>query len=382
MTPKRRHYAIATSTRADWGLLSPIAAELRRGGAEVTVIATNMHLLPSAGMTVDEIISDGFTPLRVPVPADGSPAEIAAAVLSGFAEKLTFGRFDAIIVLGDRFEMVSVAQAAVMAGVPIIHIAGGTVSEGAFDDCFRHAITKMAWLHLPETEAAARRIVQMGEDPNMVVATGAIGVENILTLPLMSRQELEESLGFALRDKLLLVTIHHATLSSIPLAKQYDMMFKALTTVPEYQVIFTYPNNDVDSRSAIDALHTYQRLHSDRVHVVPSLGRLRYLSMLQYVDAVAGNSSSGLVEVPSMGVPTLDIGHRQDGREHGPSVVRCGETADEIAEGLRQVLSPRLKALADLRVNPYHMPDTLRRMMQVITSTPLPYKPRKHFHDL
>lgn len=380
MTPKRRHFAIATSTRADWGLLSPLARSLADYGFDVTVVATNMHLLEETGMTVSEIEADGFCPVRVPV--SGRPDEIAAGVLTGFSKVFGNGDFDAVIILGDRYEMVSVAMAAVLARVPIVHIAGGAVSYGAFDDCFRHAITKMASLHLTETDEYRRRIIQMGEDPSTVVTTGAIGVHNIRTVPLMSREELEASLGFELGDNTLLVTMHAATLSQLSPSKQLDALLRALRSVPDRRILFTYPNNDADVSAMIAMIEGYAMLHPERVHVVPSLGRVRYLSALQYVEAVVGNSSSGLVEVPSSGIPTLDIGHRQDGRAHGPSVVRCGETAEEIEAGLARVLSPEIKGIAARRENPYARPDTLRLMTKTIAEAYLSPRMIKKFHDL
>ncbi len=380
MTPKRRHFAIATSTRADWGLLSPLAKSLRDYGFDITVIATNMHLLEETGMTVREIEADGFDPVRVPV--SGRPDEIAAGVLTGFSDVFSASGFDAVIILGDRYEMVSAAMAAVLARIPIVHIAGGAVSYGAFDDCFRHAITKMAALHLTETDEYRRRIIQMGEHPSTVVTTGAIGVHNILNIPLMSREELEQSLGFELGDNTLLVTMHAATLSSLSPSKQLDALLRALHSVPDRRILFTYPNNDTDISKMVALIEGYAMLHPDRVHVVPSLGRVRYLSALQYVEAVVGNSSSGLVEVPSAGIPTLDIGHRQDGRAHGPSVVRCGETAEEIEEGLRKALSPEQKAIATRRENPYAKPDTLRLMTKAIAEADLSPRMQKKFYDL
>ncbi len=380
MTGRRLHIVVATSTRADWGLLSPVAAELQRRGAEITVAATNMHLLPQTGMTVSEIEADGFKPVRIPV--SGNHAAIAAGCITGFHKLLSQVKPDAIVILGDRFEMTGVAQAAVLAGVPIVHIAGGAVSYGAFDDCFRHAITKMAYLHLAETEQYRRRIVQMGEDPQRVVTTGAIGIHNIMSVTPMSLASLEQSLGFALGSNTLLVTLHAATLSALPPEEQYGNLLAALDQFPDRNILFTYPNNDVDPTPLIALIKDYVQNNPKRAHAIPSLGRVRYLSALRHVEAVVGNSSGGIVEVPSMGIPTLDIGHRQDGRTHAASVIRCGETADEIAAGLRTALSPDTKALAATCDNPYARPDTLALMTDTILSTHFTPYPVKRFYDL
>lgn len=379
MTDHRLHLVVATSTRADWGLLSPVAAELQRRGARITVAATNMHLLPQTGMTVSEIEADGFTPVRIPV--SGNHAAITAGCITGFHKLLSQVEPDAIIILGDRFEMTGVAQAAVLAGVPIVHIAGGAVSYGAFDDCFRHAITKMSYLHLAETEQYRRRIIQMGEDPQRVVTTGAIGIHNIMSVTPMPLESLEQSLGFSLGSNTLLVTQHAATLSSLPPEEQYSNLLAALDRFTDRNILFTYPNNDVDPTPLTAMIEDYARSNPKRVHAVPSLGRVRYLSALRHVEAVVGNSSGGIVEVPSMGIPTLDIGHRQDGRTHAASVIRCGETADEIAAGLRTVLSPETKAVAATCDNPYARPDTLALMTDTILSTHFSPYPVKRFYD-
>ena len=263
-----------------------------------------------------------------------------------------------------------------------MHIAGGAVSYGAFDDCFRHAITKMAYLHLAETEQYRQRIVQMGEDPQRVVTTGAIGIHNIMNVKPMPLESLEQSLGFALGSNTLLVTLHAATLSALPPEEQYGNLLAALDRFPDRQILFTYPNNDVDPTPLIAMIEDYVRQNPKRAHAIPSLGRVRYLSALRHVEAVVGNSSGGIVEVPSMGIPTLDIGHRQDGRTHAASVIRCGETADEIAAGLRTALSPETKAVAAACDNPYARPDTLALMTDTILSTHFTPYPVKRFYDL
>lgn len=371
--------AVATSTRADWGLLSPLAEELRQRGHQVEVMATNMHLDARCGMTVTEIEADGFSPVRIP--ASGTPAEVAADVLRGFGNYFATNNFDAIIILGDRYEMLSAASAALLAGIPIVHIAGGAVSEGAFDDGFRHAITKLSMLHLAETDEYAARIIHMGEDPQRVITTGAIGIHNILNTKLLSREELDSSLNFTLGENAILVTLHAATLSPLPAEEQMGNLIAALEYFTELRIIFSYPNNDVDPAPLISQIERLAVAHPDRVLAIPSLGRLRYLSALQYVKAVVGNSSSGLVEVPSMHIPTLDIGCRQNGRLHGPSVVRCGETVEEIREGIERVLSPEQQEIARTAYNPYARPETLRRMADAIEYFNFTPYPVKKFYD-
>lgn len=377
--------AIATGTRADWGLLMPLASELRRRGADIRVIATNMHLLPECGHTVDEITRDGFGP-HATVPCHGTPSEITADTLRGFSETLTDLQPDAIVILGDRFEMLGAASAALLTGIPIIHIAGGTVSEGAFDDSIRHAITKMATLHLVETELCRSRVVQMGENPEDVIVTGAIGVFNAMNVTLMNRQELEISLGFSLEGNVVLATLHAATRDPNPPAVQMKNLIEALSRKmeedPEMKVVFTYPNNDVDSSALIEAIEKFAAENNDRVLAIPSLGRLRYLSMLRVAMTVVGNSSSGLVEVPSAGIPTLDIGIRQQGRECGESVLHCGSEPAEIAAGLDKVLSANFRKKARTLPNPYFKENTPGVMAEAILSREWAPFPAKRFHSL
>lgn len=370
--------AIATGTRADWGLLSPLACALRDSGEQVEILATNMHLDPRCGNTIEEIIADGFDPVRIP--ASGTPAEITADATRGFAARFRENRPDLLVILGDRFEMLGVAAAALLAGVKIVHIAGGTVSEGAFDNAIRNAISQMASLHLVETEQCGSRLERMGINPDSIKVTGALGVYNFVCGETATREELEEWLSFRISDPTLLVTLHAATLErKQPVEVMRDMLEaigkliapteKMLAEYPYInglKVIFTYPNNDEQFEEMVAELQKFNSLHSDRTVLVRSLGRRRYLTALRCCAAVAGNSSSGLVEVPSAGIPTLDIGIRQKGREHGDSVVHCGADMESIREGLLTVLSPEMREKARTTVNPYYHDNTPGVMVKEI----------------
>lgn len=374
---------IATGTRADWGLLYPLACELRQRGANVEVAATNMHLLTECGHTADEITADGFGP-DYRVPASGNPGKIASEALSGFYSLLSEVRPDVLILLGDRFEMLGAASGALLAGAPITHIAGGTISEGAFDDSIRHAITKMATLHLVETESCRKRVIRMGEKPSDVITTGALGVFNALNVPLMSKEELEDSLGFKLDGEVVVVTMHAATLDSIPPIEQTLNLIAALENQINsrgLRIVFTYPNNDVDITAMTEAIEAFSKRRPHNVKAIPSLGRVRYLSLLRHSAAVIGNSSSGLVEVPSTGIPTLDIGIRQQGRERGESVVHCGSTEEEISRGLSIVLSADMRRIAAESPNPYFKENTPDLMADAILSHQWQSYPKKKFHD-
>lgn len=379
---------IATSTRADWGLLRPIAEVLRDASwCRLQILATNMHLLPAYGMTVDEISEAGFNvDARVEMDYESddeaSRVHAMAKCLSGTADAMTRLHPDAAIILGDRYEMLAVASAAALMHVPIVHIAGGEISEGAVDDSIRHAITKLSELHLTATELYRRRVIQMGENPCRVINTGAIGVWNTLNQPLMSREELADNLDFDISEPFAVVTYHPATLDKESPRDKCRAMLYALDRYPFLKLIITYPNNDARSQGIIDELRSFSADRPDRVLLVKSLGMRRYLSALQYASVVIGNSSSGIVEVPSMGIPTVDIGIRQRGRIAGPSVLHCGDTSDDIAIAVGKALSPEFQAVAKRKQNPYHRPDTLLKMVSAIKAfaDSLPAQP-KTFYD-
>lgn len=384
----RRKICIATGTRADWGLLSGIAKALdERDDVELQIIATNMHLSEKYGSTWKEIERDGLhITERVPMPTDtDTPIGTVTAMsecLSGMAKAFDRLHPDLLIILGDRYEMLAAVSAALLFKIPVAHIAGGAVSRGAYDESIRHVITKMSHIHLTETEEYRRRVIQLGENPKYVINTGAIGVYNIMHMDFMSRSELETELNTEIPEKTILATFHPATLDSIPPQEQCENLLAALDRFPEYKVIFTYPNNDTNGKIIIELIENCARMYPERYAVYPSLGMKRYLSALHCVAAVIGNSSSGIVEVPSMGIPTLNIGIRQEGRMAADSVFNCGVSEEEIANGLKTILSPEAKEKAKHTVNPYYQPDTLQKIVKAVTETPLDNIIIKHFYDL
>lgn len=378
--------AVATSTRADWGLLSPLVRVLSSRGEQVTVMATGMHLDFTYGHTVDEIISDGYQPVCIPVGDSASTGEQAARTLEGFVRSLNELSPEALIILGDRFEMLSVAMAATLTGVPIIHIAGGTISEGAIDDNIRHAITKLSTLHLVETEQCARRVMAMGEEPARVCVTGALGVENILATPRMSRTRLEESLGWRFGKRNILATLHAETRGALSPRRAMEEFLtgveEVMTDNPDLHLLLTYPNCDVPPGPQIELMREFEQKMAGRVMTIPSLGRIRYMSTLEIADAVIGNSSGGIVEVPSAGVPVLDVGDRQKGREHGPGVWHCAPDRESVAAGLRYVLTDEARRIASRRENPYHRSGTSALMADAITAYHFTPYPVKKFHEV
>ena len=384
----KRRICIATGTRADWGLLSPIAQALnKRDDVDLKIIATNMHLSEEYGSTWKEIENDGLKiDWRVKMKSDADSRKDTVLAMSecmaGMAEALAALRPDLLVILGDRYEMLATASAALILRIPIAHIAGGAISQGAYDESIRHAITKMSHIHLTETERYRKRVIQLGENPEHVIYTGAIGVYNIMHTQYISREQLERELNLTLSDRLILATFHPATLDEMPPQQQCKNLLAALDRHPDYQTIFTYPNNDSEGRIIIQLIESYRRRHPERVAVFPSLGMRRYLSMLHCATAVVGNSSSGIVEVPSIGIPTLDIGIRQMGRTAAPSVLHCGVSEEEIADGLETVLSSSFRLIAKSAENPYYLPDTLEKMVDAIVNTPLDNIIIKPFYDV
>lgn len=383
-----RKVCIVTGTRAEWGLLSGIARQLNMcSDIDLQIIATNMHLSDRHGHTIDEIIQEGFkvsaqVPMLDDANSDCDTVRSMAKCMHGMAEAFDNLRPHIVVLLGDRFEMLAVATAATIMRIPIVHLHGGEISEGAIDDSMRHAITKLSALHLTSTEEYRQRVIQMGESPKRVINTGAIGVYNVMNVATMTLEQLRESLDFEIDHNTLLVTLHPATLDTTPIRTRCQALLNALDCFPNNKLLITYPNNDPDGMIIIEMIEQYARLHPTRVKLIPSLGLTRYMSALKYVAAVVGNSSSGIIEVPSMGIPTVNIGCRQKGRIAATSVINCEPDSDSIAQAITKALSHDFKAQAQKTVNPYYRPDTLQLIVKAIATTPIETLHTKHFHDI
>lgn len=375
MAEGKRKICIATSTRADWGILSPLAGALRaRPDVELQLLATNMHLLESYGATASEIEADGFViDERVAMAtAEGAQgrAEAMGQCLSGTAA--AFGRLrpDAVVILGDRFEMLAVASAAAVMRIPVIHISGGETTGGAIDDAMRHAITQLASLHLVSAEPYRRKVIGLGASPDRVVNTGSLGVWNMVNQPSMSREELAADLGIDLAGPFAVATFHPATLDTASPGERCQQMLAALDRFPALGVIITYPNNDTGSEEIIAEITRWAAEWPGRAALVKSLGMRRYLAAIREAAVVVGNSSSGIIEVPSVHTPVVNIGIRQQGRLHGDGVIDCGDTADEIAAAIATALSDGFRETARSAPNPYYAPDTLRKTVDAIAAFP------------
>ena len=384
-----RKICFITGTRAEYGLLSRLMRMVQDDNStQLQIIATNMHLSPKFGNTYQEIEKDGFAiDKKIPILEDGKDDANAtlksmAKALAGFADAYNELKPDMVVVLGDRYEILSAATAALIERIPIAHIHGGEITEGAYDDAIRHSITKMSHLHFASTEEYRKRIIQLGEQPDRVWYVGAIGVENIKKLPLMGKAEIEEEVKFKLDENTILVTYHPVTLGAHSAEQDIKDFLAALEERRDLRVVFTMPNSDTGAQVIADAISDFVVRNSDRAVAYKSLGIKRYLSVMKYVGAVVGNSSSGLVEVPSFGIPTLNIGDRQKGRIAADSVYHCDTDKASILQGLDTIMSPSFKQKAAATHNPYDKEGTARAIFDVISTYPLEQLKQKHFYDI
>ncbi len=383
-----RRVCVVTGSRADYGLLSALMREIKNDPAfSLQLVATGAHLAPRFGMTITDIEADGFAvDARVDLGlGEDTPLATAAATgrgVGGIAREMARLAPDWVVVLGDRYEILAAAQAAFLLGLPVAHIHGGEVTEGAMDDSIRHAITKLSHLHFAAAEPYAKRIVQMGEAPTRVFNVGALGVEAALALNPMPPGELDRNLGLALRDPVLLVTYHPVTLRDGDEGAAVDALLAALDKFGEARVVVTGVNADPGRAAVAGRLAAYAASRAERATIHESLGQRRYLSAMRRAAAVVGNSSSGLIEAPVLGVPTVNIGARQKGRLRARSVIDCGESADEIAAAIARALDPAFRAKIAGQPLPYGGGGSAAKIAAVLkTADPGRFK-RKPFHDL
>lgn len=385
-----RKICVVTGTRAEYGLLSRLMKMIKDSSmTQLQIVATNMHLSPKYGETYKEIESDGFTidkkvPIIEEIEDDSSKTIVysMSKALAGFADAYGELNPDLLVVLGDRYEILAAATAALIMRIPIAHISGGDVTEGAYDDAIRHSITKMSQLHFPSTEEYRRRVIQLGEQPDRVFNVGALGVENIKKLQLMSKQEIEESIDFKIDENTILVTYHPVTLGDHTTEYDIKEFIGALEEREDLRVIFTMPNSDTGGRAIVNAINSFVANNPIRANAYKSLGVKRYLSVMKYAGAVVGNSSSGLVEVPSFGIPTLNIGDRQKGRMAADSVYNCNTDKASILKGLDVVMSSEFKKKSSETHNPYDKEGTAQAIFDVISTYPIEQLNQKHFYDL
>jgi GDP/UDP-N,N'-diacetylbacillosamine 2-epimerase (hydrolysing) len=383
----RRKICVVTGSRAEYGLLYWLMKGIQSDpGLQLQVVATGMHLAPAFGLTYKEIAKDGFQidrKVEMLLSSD-TPAGIAASMglgLIGFGESLRELQPDMMLVLGDRFELLPAVAAALVSRIPVAHLHGGEATEGAFDEGIRHAITKMSHLHFVAAEEYRRRVIQLGEHPDRVFLVGGLGIDNVKKLALLDRDSLEAALGFELGRRNLLVTFHPVTLETDAPGRQLAELLAALEMLEDTHLIFTMPNADNDNRALFEMVERFVANHAN-ARVYTSLGRLRYLSCIKHVDGVVGNSSSGLVEAPSFGKGTINIGDRQRGRLKADSVIDCIPDRRSIAAALDRLYSPAFQATLKAVRNPYGEGGASEKILKVIRDYPLESILKKSFYDL
>lgn len=381
-----RKIGVFTGTRAEFGLLYWLLKDIKKDAElELKLFVSGMHLSPEFGLTYKSIESEGFKidekieTLLSSNSKVGVAKSIGLGVL-GYTDALSRQEPEVLVILGDRFEALAIAQTAMILGIPIVHLHGGEITEGAYDDAIRHAITKLSYLHMTSTEEHRQRVIQLGEAPERVFNVGAIGLDHLNRGSVMSVDELSNSLGFSIKKPYMLVTYHPVTLADEDPESSFKELLDSLDEFSEYQVIMTYPNADDGGRSIIPLLEGYANKNSERVKAIPSLGHKRYLSAVKHSAAVIGNSSSGIIEVPSFDVATINIGMRQKGRLSAKSVVHCKPYKKDITDAIRTGITKSYKINNEEILNPYGQGDTSGKIITLIKK--MKAKPFKSFYDL
>ncbi|MFZ3508395.1 UDP-N-acetylglucosamine 2-epimerase [Vibrio harveyi] len=386
MTQTDKKVAVFTGTRAEYGLLFWLLKDIQSDpDLTLQLLVSGMHLSPEFGDTYKQIEKDGFSideKIEILLSSDsavGTAKSMGLGVL-GFADALSRLAPDVLVILGDRFEALAAAQTAMILRIPIVHLHGGEITEGAYDDAIRHAITKLSYLHGTSTEEYRQRVIQLGESPERVKNIGAIGLDHLKRASFMDTQELSESLNFSIDKPYFLVTYHPVTLGEEAPEESFQALLDALDMFPDHQVILTYPNADDGGRRIIPMLEEYARSNPERVLAIPSLGQVRYLSAVKHAAAVIGNSSSGIIEVPAFDVPTVNIGSRQKGRLAAKSVLNAAATKESIGNAISLAVSRKYKAENENIANPYGQGDSSKQVIEMIKG--LDFEPCKSFYDV
>lgn len=383
----KRKICVITGTRAEYGLFRWVMEGIHKEETlTLQIIATGMHLSPEFGLTFKNIEKDGFKIDRKIEMLTSSDTSVGIAKsmglgLIGFADALNDLKPDLIVVLGDRFEIFAAASAAMVARIPIAHIHGGEATEGLIDEAIRHSLTKMSHLHFVAAKEYQSRVIQLGEQPENVFLVGGVGIDNIKRINFPEKNELEECLGLKLGKKSLLITFHPVTLESKTGVEQMEELLAAVEALKDTQLIFTLPNADTDGRKLITLIHEFVAKHTN-AHAYTSLGQIRYLSCIKYVDGIVGNSSSGLLEVPSFKKGTINIGERQRGRLQASSVINCEPTRKSITKALQKLYSHEFQMSLENTVNPYGDGGASEKIVSTVKSVVLDNLLKKRFYDI
>lgn len=381
-----RRIAIVTGSRAEYGHMRWLARDMRDDPAiDVCVVAASAHLSPWHGETVAEIEADGVEVLRVDsLLAGDTPVAVSksmALALMGFAEAFERWRPDVVVILGDRFEMLAAASAAMLLKLPIAHLHGGEATEGLIDEACRHAITKMAHLHFVAAQPYGDRVAQLGEDPARIYNFGAPGLDVLTRTQFLTRADLETSMAMALPDPIFLVTYHPVTLSTADQGVPAKALVKALEQYGDATIVFTGVNVDPAASAILRPFHDFAARNPSRVKLFDSLGSTRYHSLLRLARVVIGNSSSGIIEAPAHHVPTVNIGDRQKGRLRANSIIDCGESQDAIAAAIARAISEEFQAVAQVTQSLYGIGDASHRIHEELKTVSLDNILQKTFHD-
>ncbi|MGO4692875.1 UDP-N-acetylglucosamine 2-epimerase [Paenibacillus sp. 2TAB26] len=382
-----RKICIITGTRAEYGLLCRIMREIQNDDElDLQLVVTGMHLSPEFGLTYKQIEEDGFEideKIEMLLSSDTPPgiAKSMGIAILGFADAFQRLQPDVLVLLGDRFEILSAAQTALVMRIPVAHISGGELTEGAIDESIRHSLTKMSHIHFTANEEYTKRVIQLGEQPNRVFNVGDLGVENIRKMSFLSKEELDEFYGYNLK-KFFLVTFHPCTLEVETAEEQMANLLLALNDFPDYQIIFTKSNADSEGRRINQLIDDYTATNPDRVKSFFSLGQLRYLSTMKYSKLVIGNSSSGVTEAPALSRPTINIGSRQEGRLMASSIINCNPIKDDIIKSIQWALSTEFqRSLAHINLK-YDGTTTSKNIINLLKNIDLRDIIKKSFYDI
>lgn len=382
-----RKICVVTSTRAEYGLLYWLLKEIEADSElKLQFIVTGMHLSPEFGLTYKEIEKEFKIDKKIEILSSSHTsldicAEMAR-VYEKFAPALAELKPDILVLLGDRYEIFGVAGAASIMQIPMAHIHGGETTQGAFDEAFRHSITKMSHIHFAATNEYANRIIQLGEEPSRVFNVGGPGIENIKKLNLLSKEEFEKSIKFKLAKKNILITFHPATLENSSAREQFNELLNALDEIEETNFIFTKANSDTDGDVINKMIDEYVSENSQKAVAFASLGQLRYLSAIKFVDIVLGNSSSGLLEVPSFKKTTINIGDRQKGRARASSVIDVRPVKEEILAAIKRAYSKEFEQTLKDTINPYDGGNPSKKMVKILKEIKLDGILKKKFYDI
>ena len=367
-----RKICVVTATRAEYGLLKPLMGLIKDSdNLQLQIIATGAHLSPEFGLTYKQIESDGFKideKIEILLSADTSSSIVKTMgiAMMGMADVFTRLKPDLLVILGDRYEMLAIASAATIFTVPIAHLHGGELTAGAYDDAIRHAISKMSSLHFTSTEEYRKRVIQLGEQPDKVFNVGAIGLDNVNNLKLLTKEELEKDLNIKFNKFNYQVTFHPETLGNISSQEQFQNLLNVIDLQKDSFFIFTKANADTDGRIINEMIDKYVLDHPTKAKAYSSLGTLRFLSVVKNCTAIVGNSSSGILEAPSLKTATLNIGNRQDGRVQAKSIINVDCSESEIKRGFEELISVEFQEKVQTVVNPYEQKNTAVNILNEI----------------